>query len=322
LTSKRNTYNNLSLDLSIIVVSWNVREYLRNCIISINNSSHDLKVEVIVVDNNSSDKTMEMLKKEFPWVITVSNTENVGFARANNIGFRYANGRTVMFLNPDTIVHNNALKILVDFLQSQEEVGMVGPKLVYPNGRIQNTCARKLPTMSSEILVGRFCFQHIPFIGKYYYKKFIKPYDYENSQVVEAISGSAMLMRPDVFYKLNGFRENYIYTGEDIDLCYRVQKDGWLIFYKKEAFITHYSGKSSSQIPIVTAVNQKLSKEMYLSYCFGKSAGIIYRIIVMLFDVPLMVLSGLWKIIIKRETFGDLWRRLDIAIGLIKWQKL
>jgi len=307
-----------AVEVSVVIVSWNVADLLADCIRSILDEASDCGVEVIVVDNNSDDHTLSMLSSSFPWVRVVANRANVGFARANNQGFDLAQGRLVLFLNPDTILVKDALKRMVDFLHEHSRAGMVGPRLEYPDGTIQAACARPLPTLSASLFCEALRLCNIPLIGKWVQSS----YDYDLSQEVEAISGAAMLVRPELIRQLGGFGEAFIHTGEDIELCFRFRKAGWKIHYLSDAVVIHFKGRSSQQAPIRTSVNGALSRQEYFYRCFGAAHGYLYRLIVQGIRNPVMLAIGIVKVLLGRESGRDFRLRWAIALAVWRWQEI
>src|SRR5262245_39870565 len=233
------------VDVSIIIVSWNVAELLKGCIQSIVEYSSGLSLEVIVVDNASMDHTLSMLAEEFRWVRVIGNKENVGFACANNQGFRRAEGKYVFILNPDTVLVNGALRRMVEFLDRNPTVALVGPKICRGNGETQASCARLLPTLSWSFFCDTLQLFKLPLIGSWFSHKYFSPYDYSITQEIEAASGAAMLVRNEVIQKLGGFGDSFLHCGEDVDLCFRLRQAGWKIYYLSDAMIVHYSGQSN-----------------------------------------------------------------------------
>lgn len=204
----------MTCDLSIVIVTWNVVDYVLDCLKSIIlNTPDSLDYEIIVVDNASSDNTASVINNEFPSVILIPNSTNIGFARGNNQAIRVAKGRNILFLNPDTILHENAIEVMLDFLNKNEDVGLVGPKLVDENGSIQLACARKFPSLLFRLTCDVMSLSSLPIIGEQLKKHLQYPYDYSLSQEVEAISGACMLARDQVINTIGGFGEEYIHDS-------------------------------------------------------------------------------------------------------------
>ena len=234
-------------DLAIIIISWNVRDLLRTCIQSILNNIHGLTYRITVVDNASSDGTIAMLQNEFPDVLCLRNIENVGFASANNQALRESQARHVLLLNPDTLVVGDALKTMVEFADTRDEIGLIGPRLQSPDGKIQYVCARSFPTAVNW-------FWHYCFIGRVlsgnrvFGRLLLSFWDHLDSRAVEAITGAAMLIPKRTLEQVGVLDETHPMYLEDVDYCRRVWMAGKEIWYLSDAVIIHYGGQSSSQV--------------------------------------------------------------------------
>lgn len=224
--------------VSVIIVSFNTAQLLRECLLSLKNANTQKDLEIIVVDNASNDSTVEMVKTEFPNVTIIANTENVGFGKANNQGLEKATGEFIFLLNPDATVQNNTIQELVDFSQTHPDVGIVAPQLLNNDGSIQPSCFR-LPKVSGAIKEYFFGMK-----GAYskYFPNTTKP------QPVEAVVAAAMLLPRSVIKKLSVlFDEKFFFYYEDIDLCRRIQKLGLKIFYLQHAKVVHHHGAATSK---------------------------------------------------------------------------
>ena len=274
------------LDISVVIVSWNVANLLRACLNSLDEESkfNNLRLEIIVVDNASSDNTAEMLRNEYPHVELIANRENVGFARANNQGFAIAKANYIFVLNPDTIVKRNALMELLNSLKSQSDIGIACPKLVYPSGEIQPTSARRVQALRHIITIDILHLNRLPIIGKYI-TALKYPYDYDSTSFIEAGSGAAFLARREVISKLGGFEKGFIHCGEDMDLFFRVTHSGYNILYNPNAVILHYGGQSYKQASETTYINRCISVELYLLRCRGYATSKLYRSAIILWSL-------------------------------------
>lgn len=309
-------------DVSVIIVSWNVAPLLRQCLRSVVADAPDLSLQVIVVDNASSDDSVAMLRGEFPWVHLIANRANLGFARASNQGFRLATARLVLLLNPDTVVMPGALGILIRFLQEHPDVGMLGPSLWNEDGTFQENSARVLPTVGRLVAIDVFRLQKLPFVGRWFQRRLVSPYDPDLIQEVQAISGAAMLVRRDLFEKGGGFGECFIHCGEDLDLCFRIRRAGWKIYFVPGAKVVHLGGRSARQASVRTLVNGAISIQHYLERCFGRCPARLYRLALQGIDVPATVLIGLIKSILGLQPPGDLRLRLQYARGIWTWRPM
>ncbi len=234
------------MKLSIILVNWNTKDLTRDALVSIFDQTKNIEFEVIVVDNNSGDGSVEMIKKEFSQVILIENKENRGFGKANNQGLAAARGEYLMFLNTDVRVLNGAINTLVDYLDKNSSVMMVGPRLLNADMSFQHACRRNLPNPLNSFfhLFGLVkIFKHNEIINSY--KQFTA--DPEVTGPVEAISGAAMLFRRQVYEEIGGFDERFFMYGEDLDFCKRIFDKGWGVVYVSNAKIIHFGGQSSKK---------------------------------------------------------------------------
>jgi GT2 family glycosyltransferase len=277
--------------------------------------------EIIVVDNNSNDGSVQMIKSDFPEVILISNKENIGFARANNQGIEIACGEYILFLNPDTIIVQDSIDILLKVI-AENKCGLVGPKIILPDNSIQITCARKSPSLKNSFLFDAIRINKLPFIGSKIISKNVYPYDYEKSQIVEAISGAAMLGNTDIIKLIGGFGEEFIHTGEDLDLCYRIIKAGYNIFYVAESKIVHLLGQSSKKARVKTEINSAISVEYYFRRNKSPFCGFLYKMIVILVETPITIIIGILKLSLKKISIEEMVDRIKIFRGVIMWKKV
>lgn len=232
--------------LSIIIVSYNVREFLYQTINSVQRSLQGISSEIIVVDNASWDGSAAMVQKDFPEVNLISNTTNVGFAKANNLAIDESQGEYLIFLNPDTIVQEDTFQTLLDFFSQHPKAGVVGCKILNPDGSLQLSCRRSIPTpwVGFTKLVGLSkLFPKSKLFGKYNLT-YLNP---DEITEVEAISGSFMMTSRTIINHVGRFDDRFFMYGEDLDLCHRVYNAGWKIYYVPTTQIIHYKGSSSTE---------------------------------------------------------------------------
>ncbi|MBW6457602.1 MAG: glycosyltransferase [FCB group bacterium] len=235
-------------DISLIIVSYNVKTFLQHCLCSVQKAAEKMNVEIFVVDNHSIDGTPGMVQSEFPSVHFIGNEKNLGFGKANNQALKLSKGKYVLFLNPDTLVEENTLHVCFDFMEKNPEIGICGPKILNSDGSLQLACRRSFPSPSVALpkLLGLSrLFPKSRLFAKYNltYK------DPDQSYPVDAISGSFMFCRGDLICQLGGFDEDFFMYGEDLDLCRRVQIAGKQVFYLADTTILHYKGESAKSAP-------------------------------------------------------------------------
>jgi N-acetylglucosaminyl-diphospho-decaprenol L-rhamnosyltransferase len=234
------------IDLSIIIVNWNVCDFLRACLNSIEQQmllARD-RYEVIVVDNASGDQSVSMLRDEFPEVILYESDENLGFGRGCNKGFEIARGDLVLLLNPDTLVVDHAIDSMLDDISNHPKTGIIGGRQVNEFGEFRRDAGGAFPTLANV------AWQYL-FLGRLLPSRIAPPShflvgDPEGRQNVDWVSGAAMLIRREATGD-QLFDESFFMYGEDMDICDRIRNDGWEIAYTGAATITHYLGKSFEQ---------------------------------------------------------------------------
>jgi hypothetical protein len=234
------------LDLSIIIVNYNVKEFLQNLIHSIEKASLNLTKEIIIVDNASDDGSVEFIKEKFPQIKLIANQLNLGFGKANNIALKQAIGKYILLINPDTLVAEDTFKKMIKFFEQNIQVGLAGCKILNPDGTLQLACRRSFPgpwTSFTKVTGLSSVFPRSKIFARYN----LTYLDENKSYEVDAISGSFMMMRKEVYEKVGGFDEQFFMYGEDLDLCYRIQKEGFKVFYVHSTQIIHYKGESTKR---------------------------------------------------------------------------
>ncbi len=262
------------MDLSIIVVNWNVRELLRRCLEHIPQAVDGLLYEVIVVDNASTDGS-QTLAEAFPHLRWIQNDENVGFTRANNQGIQVARGRYLCFLNPDTEPQPGSLATLAHYLEAHPRVGIVGPQLRYPDGSLQPSRYR-FPTLMSALLESTPIAWHWPNNpwSRRYHCADLPP---DRAHEVDWLNGACLMVRREVITQVGGFDEGFFMYSEELDLCRRARDAGWRIVYIPEARVIHHEGKSSEQVVVARHVHFNRSKVRYFRKHHGRVAAALLR---------------------------------------------
>lgn len=233
-------------DLSIIVVNYNVKEFLHNLLVSVEKASAEIKTEIIVVDNASEDGSAEFIKEKFPSVTLIENKSNLGFSKANNLGLKIASGKYLLLLNPDTLVQENTFTEMIKFFDSHPEAGLAGCKILNPDGTLQLACRRSFPgpwTSFCKVTGLSSLFPNSKLFARYN----LTYLDENEINEVDAISGSFMMLRREVYEKIGGLDEIFFMYGEDLDWCYRVQKAGYKVYYVPSTQILHYKGESTKR---------------------------------------------------------------------------
>lgn len=231
--------------LSIIIVSWNVKNLLRRCLQSIQHHLAGKSFELIVVDNASTDGSADMVTAEFPQIDLIQNTQNIGFGRANNLGLAKAQGEFVLFLNDDTELKDSKIMQAVRFFQAHPKTGLLGVHLVNPDGSHQPS-VRHFPKLSDQLLY--VLKLHILFPQAKALRRYLaQDFDYSKEAKVDQIMGAMMLARRSVMQDLAGFDPGYPNWFEEVDLCRRVNQIGLEVWYVPLAEIIHVKGASFAQ---------------------------------------------------------------------------
>lgn len=280
--------------LSIVIVSWNCRLYLEECLASIFSAERPFPLEIIIVDNASSDETVAWLKSSFPGIKIVANPKNLGFPRSCNLGLKNARGEYFLLLNPDTKLQKDTLVKAVEFIEKNPDIGMLGVKIRRPDGSIQLHGGRAFPTLASLLFNSLGLDRAFPFL-----RLFSSPdmpwWDHENSQKVDMISGTFMLFRRAVYNKIMGLDETLPMFFEDMEYCWRVKKNGWEVFYLAETEILHYSGVSSSRASSfwITSLKYEANRLMLLAV-ERKIKARLYPLMVFILTPLRLFLFPLW----------------------------
>jgi GT2 family glycosyltransferase len=227
-------------DVSIIIVSWNTRDLLADCLRSIAQTAGDVGVEIVVVDNASADGSQDMLRQRFPHVHLIANPENAGFARAVNQGVGAATARALLLLNSDARLLPNSLRALLDVLAAQPRAAVVGARLCNADGSFQGSHA-PFPTLWREFLI-------LSGVGRALYGQWYPSHGHKEGrgpQAVEYVGGACMLVRRDAFAQVGGFDEGYFMYAEEVDFCYVLHRNGWQVWYQPAAAVIHLGGGSS-----------------------------------------------------------------------------
>ena len=252
------------MDLSIIIVNWNVKSLLEKCLESIFRETRDLNYEVIVVDNNSKDGSQEFLSQleKKGKIKLILNQTNLGFAKANNQALDLAKGEFILFLNPDTEILDQAIVKAVKFMRQHEDWGIMGCQLIDKNGQVQMS-VRRFPTLISQILILlklHHLFPKLTPLKKYFFSDF----DYSRVQEVDQVMGAFLLTKHKIINQIGGFDENFYLWFEEVDFCKRVQNAGWKVIYNPEIKIIHHGGQSFCQI--LSYKKQKIYNQSVIYY--------------------------------------------------------
>ena len=232
------------MDLSIVIVNFNTEKLLAQCLDSIYASAPDLKLEIIVVDNASSG--FQAFPKVYPGIKVIRNRANLGFARANNQGLNEACGDFVLFLNPDTEVTKGSLEKMIGYIRNNPGIGILGPKLVYPDGSLQLSC-RRFYTLRA-IILSRIPVFKLVFGSKARDEHLMADWGHDRVKDVDWVLGACILASRSELLELGGFDQAYRLYFEDVDLCYRMKNKGLRIIYYPDSVIIHHHRRESAKL--------------------------------------------------------------------------
>jgi hypothetical protein len=264
--------------LSIVIVSWNVRDLLRRCLDSVLRSaqSSDLLCQVIVVDSASSDGSQAMVSGVFPGVELVACETNVGFVKGNNLGVSQSNGRYILLLNPDTEVLGDALQQMVSYMETHPGLGALGPSLLDPRGAIQSS-RRRFPTVATALVESTMlqpCFEKSSLLRRYYCLDRAST----EGQEVDWVVGACLLIRRETWAAVGSLDENIFMYSEELDWCRRARDKGWKVMYLPSARVVHHEAQSSNQVSGSRHLYFNSSKVYYFRKHHGPLVGESIRV--------------------------------------------
>ena len=229
------------MKLSVIILNYNVRNFLELCVLSVQSAIRNIDAEIIVIDNNSPDDSCNMMKKRFPNVRLIENKENSGFPKGNNIGVAEAKGEYICILNPDTVVAEDTFEKVLAFAEKQQNLGIVGCKLIDGAGNFLPESKRGIPTPFTAFTKVTGLYKLSDVFGKYYASHL----NQDQTGKVEILVGAFMVMKKETYLEVGGFDENCFMYSDDIDLSYMVLKTGKSNYYFHETTAIHYKGEST-----------------------------------------------------------------------------
>lgn len=288
------------VDLAVIVVNWNTRALLAECLQSVYDTVHDLGFEVLVVDNASSDGSAEMVRERFGSVRLIENDENLGFARANNQAMAQSQAEYLLLLNSDAVLLPGALDYLVAFMRENPDVGAVGPRLLNADGSTQPSCHPML-TPWREFWRLSFLDRVVP-LAAY-------PFSLQDGvfpKSVDVLKGACMLLRRAALQEVGLFDEGYFMYTEEMDLCLRLTQAGWPLYWAPAARVIHYGGQSTAQIPEEMYIELYRSKMRFHSKFGGRRRASYFRALLFSAYMP----RYLWSRMTRDGDRARLYRQL------------
>lgn len=290
-------------DVSVVVVNWNTANMLQRCLVSLEAERGTAGLEVIVVDNGSTDGSQDMVLKTFPKVQLIANRENRGFSIANNQAVGVSTGRYVFLLNSDTEVGLGSMRPLIDYGDANPSAGIIGPQLLNFDGTLQPS-GREFPTPLSTVAT---LFGVNRLIGR---PRYGTRRDYSIPAVVDEVSGAAMLVRREAMERVGGLDESFAWGYEDVDLCRRVRKAGWRVYYFPDAKVKHEWGGSRRLAPSSTVLSAIAGRRHYFAKHHGSASG------------QLVMAATFASHLIRSAVFalGSLGNRSLLARARVEWE--
>jgi len=328
LSKSRETQNQQQggniVDVSIIIVAWNVRQLVYDCLKSVYEQTKTIDFEVIYVDNASEDGSVEMVKEHFSDVRIIENDENKGFIKANNQGIEVSKGRYVLLLNSDTILLSNAIEKTVEFADANPEAAVVGCKVLNPDRTLQRTCFM-YPSILNTFLAATYLYKIFP-KSRFFGRERMTWWDFDEPREVETICGCFSLVRKEAIDQVGLMDERYFVYGDDPDWCYRFKKNGWKVMYTPDAQIIHYGGQTTGQMRREFRLQLHGSELIFMRLHKSKLAFLLVRILTALFlflRVPYWLAAAMLR---KNERKRSIETAGTYLIGglycLAAWKKL
>jgi len=308
------------LDLSIIIVSWNCCSELLNCLDSIYNQTVNFEFEVIVVDNASSDDTIHQVISKYKKVKIIANDKNFGFPKANNQAIKQSQGDFILLLNPDTILLPEVLSICLNKMKEDQEIGALGPRLIYKNGEPQYEAGRRFIKISD--LLYQSLYLHVIFPGSRIFNgQLMGEWKHDDDREVDCISGAFMLLRKAVLDQIGLLDEKLFMYFEDVEICHRIKMAGWKIWFQGTQTVIHISARSSRKSNKKLWILEGDVKCSMIEMLYGKKAKFGCRIII---GARSMIRIILWILMLPIKLFKFKNNNIEslnpiINLKLIQW---
>jgi hypothetical protein len=303
----------LEIDVSVIIVNWNTRQILSECLASLEMCGTDCRVEIIVVDNGSEDGSVEAVKDRFRGVKVIENGTNLGFAKANNIGIRQASGRYLCLMNSDIKVHKGCIDALVRYMDANHGIGMVGPRILNTDLTVQNSC-RRFPSLWTNLVVSISLDKLFP-ESRVFYGEHMSYFSHEQILDTDYIAGCFMLVRRETIDQVGLMDERYFIYQEEVDWCKRIWDGGWKVTFFPGAEAVHHHGASSSRDPFRFELERQRSVLFYWKKHYGYiERCLLFCILALRFVLRLSV--GYLLILIRHG------RRDEVKVKIEKYKML
>ncbi len=309
------------MKLSILIVNWNSKDYLRKCLMSIRATCTDGTPQIIVVDGGSYDGCAEMLALEYPEVEFIQSPENIGFGGSNNLGFGKVTGEALLLLNPDTELRPGAVQVLMESLQQLPNAGLIGARLLNSDGSLQLTSVHRLPTVWNVVVDSEW-------VRRRWWRQHAREPSAKVLEV-EGVSGACMMLHAATFRRLGGFDPRYFMYAEDMDLCFKVRRSGLKIYHAPQALVLHHGGGCThTQLSNFSVVMIREAIHVYLRCNCGRLQSSMYRILMGISaGLRMLVLVVRWLPAteeIRLAIWGSIskwWTVLRWCLGLETWAR-
>ena len=268
-------------DVSIIIVAWNVKKLLLDCLASVYEKTRDIRFEVIYVDNASQDGSVDVVRQRFPDVRIIQNSENRGFIKANNQGIEIAKGRYVLLLNSDTLVLDNAITKTVQFADEHTDAAVVGCRVLNPDKTLQRTCFM-YPSILNLFLAATYLYKMFP-NSRFFGRERMTWWSFDEAREVETVCGCYSLVRREAIDHVGVMDETYFVYGDDPDWCYRFSNAGWKVMFMPDAQIIHYGGQNTMQMARVFRWQLEGSQLIFMRLHRNRWAFPVARLLIALF---------------------------------------
>ena len=290
------------MDVSVIIVNWNTKELLRDCLSSVYEYAGDIGYEIIVIDNASIDGSAEMVKNDFQQVILMENSDNRGFATANNQGMAVAKGRYMLLLNSDTVVLDNAIANIVNFADENPQIAVTGCRVLNPDRTLQRTCFM-FPSVLNMLLSSTYLYKLFP-KNRFFGREQMTWWNRNDVRQVDVVTGCFMLVRRKAIDQVGMMDEQFFMYSEETDWCYRFREKNWKVMFAPVGQIIHFGGQSTAQKPVAMIVQLRLSILKFMKKHYCRSTYLIARFLVALFfaiRLPVWLAKGLIRPAARNE---------------------
>lgn len=304
------------MKLSVIIVSWNAKAFLMDCLRSIRMQRTEDEVEIIVVDNASSDGSPEAVRGSFPGVKLICNTGNCGFAKANNIGIEASTGEYLFLINSDVVVHEGCFGAMTAWMKAHPQIGVLGPRIMGADGKIQRSCMGypSLWNTLSRAFALDTLFPRLRLFGG----QLLTYWGHDETKPVEVINGCFWLVRRSAIEEVGLLDEDFFIYGEDVDWCRRFHEHGWKVVFFREATATHYGGASSANAPVRFYLEGQRARYTYWRKHSSRTAAGVFLLITLLHHAVRLA-GGAAAYALRPARRQDAKFKMTRAAAAIKW---